>query len=319
MSLKDLSVGDFQFYQDYASKMRDVHEKEFIRQIEPDLMRCLYRGYKLKHNEDMDAYYYDKASGENFYSDKDNFLTLSRMFQSSNTVLPNLMYQVPRAIVIPKKGATPQSAAFMSAALNHYAALNEAKRENQEAVMNAWFYGLGIMKTGYRTVFFPREPIAQEPESMLDKFGEAMRNVDNALGLRPDNLESKERPDIVDYETLFSNSESPLNIMLDHKADLRNCKAVLHRVPRTLYDLENFGDYDEAALNKIYEKYKNQKGTRLSSREVDLNLNELHIQQRNGTWILTWCDEYDKALRYDKSSYQGKGFQFDFLSLTNEP
>ena len=320
MSLKDLSQSDFGFFKEYASKMRTCHEKEFIKQIDPPLMRMLYRGFKLKHNEEQDAYFYDRASDENFYSDKSNFLTLSRMFQSANTILPNLMYQVPRVITIPKKGATPQSAALMSAALNHYNILNESKRENQEAIMNTWFYGIGWKKLGYRTVFFPRDPIAQEPESMLDKFGEAMGQMkQNILGLKPDNLESKERPDIVDYETLFNNSESPLNIMLDHKADLRNCKAILHRLPRTLYDLENFGDYDEEALTEIYEKFKSQKGTRLSSREVDLNLNELHIQQRNGTWILTWVDEYEKALKYDKSSYQGKGFQFEPLVFTNEP
>jgi len=340
MSLKDLTQADFTFYKQYASEMRSCHEKEFLRMAEPDLMRMLYRGFKLKHNQEMDAYYYDKASGDNFYSDKDNFLTLSRMFQGANTILPNLMYQMPRAIAIPKHGATPQSAAIMASALNHYIVLNESKRENQEAVMNAWFFGLGWKKIGYKTVFFPRDPVAQEPESMLDKFGQAVDNMTGnmmgnmlgnmmgnmtgnmmgtASGLKPDNLESRERPDVVDYETLFNTSESPLNIMLDHKADLRNSKTILHHMKRTLYELENFGDYDPVALNEIYEKFKSQKGTRLSSREVDLDLNELHIQQRNGVWILTWVDQYEKALRYDKSTYQGKGFQFEPLSFTNEP
>ncbi len=319
MALTDLTTGDFEFYRRYSDQMRSTHEKEFCRVIDPDLMRMLYRGMKLKHNEENDQYYYDKISGENFFNDKNNFLTLSRMFQGANTILPNLYYQNPQPIAVPKKGATPYSSALMASALKHYMTVNEAKRENQEAVMNAWFYGLGWKKLGYRTVFFPRESIAQEPESMLDKFGEVMRGAANALGLRPDNLESRERPDIVDYETLFNNSESPLNIHLDHKADLRNCKVINHKVPRTLYDLECFGDYDETILEKIYDKMKHKRGTRLSSREIDLNLNEMHIQQRNGVWILTWVDEHDEPFRYEKSTYQGKGFQFEPLVFTNEP
>ena len=34
MALKDLTLGDFQFYKDYAHKMIDCHEREFMQKIE---------------------------------------------------------------------------------------------------------------------------------------------------------------------------------------------------------------------------------------------------------------------------------------------
>lgn len=321
MSVKDLSVGDFDFYKKYVDKMRVTHDREFMCRIDPDLMRCYYRGMNEKYKEDSSRGYNDHQERD-FYNDPSNYMTLSRMFQATNTILPNLYYQNPAPIVIPTK-AEAESAALMSALIKHYMKLNGAKRQNQEAVMNTWFFGIGWKKLGYRTVFFPRENVAGEPESILDKLKGGFNNllgnpIGNQTG-KPDNLESKERPDVVDYETLFNNSESPMNIFLDHKADLLNCKAINHRIPRTLYDMQTYGDYDEAVIQEIYEKMKYDRGSRLDMREIDVNLNEFHVQQRNGVWILTYIEEFNKPMRYEKSTYNGKGFQFSPLVFTNEP
>ena len=307
MSLKDLSDLDFSFYCEYAKKMRNTHDKEFMEVIDPELMRAFYRGKNKKANLlgiDTDS--------------KEHFITYSRIFQASNTILPNLYYQTPRIMAIAKRKQDNDSAALMTAAQNHYNAVNDAKRENQESVMNAWFFGIGWKKCGYRTVFMPKEG-QDQPENKLGMMGQAVQGIKSILGIKPDNLESKERPDIVDYETLFSNAESPMNIMLDHKANLRDSKTILHRLPRTLYDLKQYGDYDEAVLKEIFDKNAYKNGTRLDDREIDLTLNELHVQQRNGIWILTWVEEHTKPLRYELSTYQGKGFQFTPLVLTNEP
>lgn len=310
MSLEQLSQLDFEYYKSYAQKMRTCHEKEFLEVIEPDLIRAFYRGKNKKQSK------------ENLYAkntnSREHFLTFSRIFQASNTILPNLYYQLPKIMGIAGRGADENSAALMTAVLNYYRkpAQNDAKRNNQESVMNAWFFGIGWKKLGYRTVFMPR---VQEPETELKGFAGMVEKAKSVLGMKPDNTESKERPDIVDYEGLYNNAESPMNIMLDHKADLANKKCILNRLPRTLHDLMLYGDYDEGILQEIFDKNKYAKGSRLSTREVELNLNELHIIQRNGTWILTWVDEHHKPLKYELSNYQGKGFQFEPITFSNEP
>lgn len=307
--LTDLSAGDFQFYKRYADGMKDCHENEFVRTIDPDILRAMYRGRVKKDS------YGTKYSVIAEDPTKD-LMAFSRLFQASNTILPNLYYENPSPIIIPKRGSDADSAALMSAILKHYLQLNNGKVQNQEAVLNAWFFGIGYKKMGYRTVFLPRvdEPETRIDTNMLDK----LRSAASSIFGKPDNTESRERPELVDYETLFNDSENPMNVMLDHKADRMNGKARLYRLPRTLSDLENYGDYEENMAD-IEARLKDKFGSRFDSRETDLKLNELHIIQRNGTWILTWLDEYEKPLRYEKSTYQGKGFLCSDLVFTNEP
>ena len=291
--------------------MIECHEREFMQRIEPELVRAFYRGRNKKEDEQYKNDFRTPAER------REHFISYSRIFQATNTILPNLYYQNPRIIVSPSRGGDDSSSALMSSVLNHYMKELHQKEENQEAVLNTWFFGLGWKKIGYQTFFMPQ---TQDPESMIepksgiiDKF---MGGVNSILGKKPDNLESKERPQLVDYETVFNNSESPLNIMLDYKADLKNCKVKLHRMKRTLYELKNFGDYDENEIKVISEKLSKQGGTRLDDREIDTTLNELHIQQRNGIWILTWIEEHNKPLKYDKSDV---GDAFEPLVFTNEP
>lgn len=309
MALTDLSQADFDFYKKYAQSMRTCHEKEFITRIDPDLMRAFYRGFNKKQKE-QDT---DEAG---FYNKREHFLTLTRIFTGTNTIIPNLYYQDPKPIAIPLHGADKNSASLMQALIRHYMKENNSKIENQTAILNAWFFGIGWKKIGYQTAFMPR---VQEPETQLSPMDKIKQGFQNFLGEKPDNNETRDVPQAVDYETLFNNSESPLNVMLDHKTDLLNGRMRLYRLKRTLHDLENFGDYDETALKELFEKMKHERGTRLDSREIELDLNELHIKQRNGLWILTWVDQFQKPLRYNKSTYQGKGFSDSPLVFTNEP
>lgn len=310
MALKDLSDLDFTYYKDYAKKMRDCHEKEFMEVIDPALMRAFYRG-KNKKQSTNNSYNVNEHNRE-------HFLTLSRIFQATNTILPNLYYQNPRIMASAIKMGDPRDGALMTAALNHYMVENKQKQENQEAVMNTWFFGLGWKKQGYRTVFYPE---TQDVESVSSTNQGFMNQVKSMVGMgpKPDSNESKERPEIVDYEGPFNSSESPLNVMTDHKASLRQRRAVLHRVPRTLYDLKNFGNYDKQLLKDIEEKQQYKHGSRLSDREIDLTLNEFHVKHRGGLWILAWVDEHNAALRYDASTAEGCGDGWEPLTFTNEP
>lgn len=315
MALTDLSVADMDYYRNYVKKMKSCHEREFLMRINPRMMRAFYRGMN-RDLPDEQSRTFNETDYKEYWNDTENFLQLSRIFQATNTILPNVYYQNPSPIITGVRGGDEDSAALMSALIKFYMKLNNAKVQNQEAVMNAWFFGIGWKKLGYKTVFFPKDEVAQEPETVLDKVTDTFQGL---MGMKPDNLESKEKPDIVDYEQLFNNSESPMNVYLDHKSDLLNCKAINHALPRSLYDLETYGDYDPQVLAELVEKMRYDKGSRMDSRDVELHLNELHIQQRNGVWILTYVDEFPKPLRYEKSSYLGKGFQFCPLVFTNEP
>lgn len=316
MSLKDLSDGDFQYLKRKAQAMLKCHEDEFVKRIQPDLMRAMYRGRNTKDYQDS------YANRDSYQNDQEHIMALTRMFQSTNTVLPNLYYQNPSPIINPGRDADEDQSALMSALIKHYMKMNNAKVQNQEAVMNSWFFGLGWKKEGYRTVILPR---TNEPEDQIkpSTFGSRfMGGIQTMLGMKeqkPDNTQSKDMPDFVDYETLFNDSESPMNIALDDKTDLLNCKAILHSLPRTLHDLQISGDYDEDILTSLYEEKKVTNGTRLDAREINLTLRELHIWQRNGIWILTYCDEYSKPLKYEPSSSAWKGFLFSPLALTFEP
>lgn len=306
--LSDLSTGDFDFYREYATKMRHCHDAEFMEVIDPDLIRAFYRGKKEKDK---------RFTRIGQPSEEKHLLLMTTIFSAANTILPNLFYQMINPIITPLKDATAESAALLTALLKHYSKLNEAKRENQEACLNAYFFGLGWKKLGYRVSYMPKPQIEQEPETQIKKpfsFTDML-----GFGKKPDSLESKERPEVIESEGLFNASESPLNVMLDHKSDRINRKAILHRLPRTLYELMTFGSYDEKAIDDLYNKHKHIKGSRLNTREIDLELIELHVQQRNGIWILTYVEGFDKPLQYERSTFVGKGFQFEDLAFTSEP
>ena len=311
MSIADLSQADFDWYTDYASKMRKCHDTEMMQEIDPDLIRAFYRGKTKKDQRFV-------RTGRN--TDSEHFLMLTTMFSGANTILPSLYYQNPNPIIQALRDATPESAALLCAALKHYMKVNSAKEENQEAVLNSYWMGIGWKKLGYRIQTATAPEFQQDPESAPVEQKEKPFNFMDMLKPKPNPLQSKERLEFVEEEGLFNASESPLNIALDHKADLRNRKAILHFLPRTLYEIMQFGGYDKETLDELYKKYLHSHGSRLDTRGIDLTLMELHVLQRNGIWVLTWIDGFKKPLQYELSTLDAKcGFQFEPLVLTNEP
>lgn len=314
--LTDLSRGDFDYLVSYSTKMRTCHDSEFMNEIDPDLIRAFYRGRKVKDTR------FQRINPGWSGADSDNhILMLSTIFSAANTILPNLYYQNPNPIITALKGATPDSAALLTALIKYYMKVNKAKQENQDAVLNGYFFGLGWKKIGYHVAQDPMEVAQDEPENVPAPNTSSFSLMKLLKGeqSKPDTLQSKPRMDFDQDEGIVNSSESPLNVMLDHKSDLLNCKALLHRLPRTLYELMSFGGYDKDSLESLYKKHRHAKGSRMDTREIDLVLNELHVRQKNGIWILTWVEGFDKPLQYEMSTWQGKGFQFEPLVLTNEP
>ena len=307
MSLKDLSPNDFSWLREKNRKMKDCHEKEFLNQADPKIMRALYRGMR-KSAEDIKQF-------QEQASKRDNMVTLNRIFTSTNTILPNVYNQNPRKMAIPRNNTSEVSAALMTSSLNYYTKKTRQKEENQEAIMNAWFFGLGWKKVGYHIA---TESDVPGPESKLTMMDKAALGVKSVLGVLPTPTQAKETPDVVRYETLTNSSESPMNVLIDDKGDLRSYKYITHCLPRTLHDLMEFGEYEDEVLNEIMEKYTYQNGTRFDMRDIDLTFNEMMIQNRNGIWLLAFCEEYSKPLRYEKLTHEGE-MPWSPLALTNEP
>ena len=320
--LTELSTADFSFYVKYASEMRKCHDSEFMKEINPNYIRAFYRGKKFK-----DERFTQLGIGQ---TQDEHLLNLCMVFSGANTILPNLYYRNPSAIVTALKGRAEvsgvvpeESAALMSALLKYYSKRNKAKEENQDAALNGYFFGLGWKKISYQMASQPAPQIAEEPETRKE---EGASNF-SFMGLinpqeepkQTDPLQHGERYEFQDEEGLISTSESPLNVAVDHKSDLRNGKAHLHFVNRSLYEIMNFPGYDQSVMAKVYEKYKHSRGTRLDTRDVDLLLMELHVKQRNGTWVLVWIDGFDQPLYYERSILGQHGFQLFPLVFTNEP
>jgi len=328
MALKDLTTGDFEYWKRKSDDMRRLHEMEFLREIDPGLIRAFYRGLRVRR---QDPFLGSSLGGTHAGSGfdprmgattrrREDLVTLSRIFTATNTVLPNLYWQNPRKIAVAKNGTDTQSAALMTAVQNHYMELMDEhgrtqKHENQDSIMDTWFFGLGWKKVGYHMETVPR---AKEPESELGVMDRTSIGIKNILGVQPDQTEARLVPDQVRYERLYNTSESPLMVYLDDKADVRNFRVITHHLKRTLHDLKTFGNYDQSVVDELGDKFGVQRGTRFSDREIELDIFEMMMVQRNGIWILTFADQFDKPLRYDKSTSQGR-IPWSPLIFTYEP
>ena len=202
MALKDLSFNDLTFFRTYSKNMQSCHEKEFLKVVDPDLVRSFYRGKNKKKEER--GLYQDQNSRE-------HYLVYSRIFQSTNTILPNLYYQNPRIMAVPPRKGDVQSAALMTALLNYYMKQNKQKEENQDAVLNTWFFGLGWKKMGYRTTFMQSE---QEPsieaqgqsQGQGGFFDKVKQGFSNFLGNKPDAIAPGASHELIDTEGTLKTS-----------------------------------------------------------------------------------------------------------------
>jgi len=298
VSVKELSTADFKYWKDYNQRDIQTHEDEFLREANPDLMHALYRGYK------------DPAYRQNLRDPaklRNHILAYSKIFTATNTIIPNLMYQMPRYLVVPEFDTDPVQAAAMTAALNKYNKVLKQKMENQQAVLNTWFLGLSWKKIGY---YIPESPKVDEPETEGAEAAEA--GQPQGAGLQFGQLQhtyQKESP--------FNSFESPVNVLIDHKGTLHNFKVITNRLVRTLQDLIEYGQYDPEQMQKLMDENESKNGSRFDAREVKFTLNEKMIEQRNGIWLLVWVDEFDEPLYYEKMDVDE--IPYYPLEFTNEP
>lgn len=277
MGIEDLSSGDFEYLKAYNSKMRAAHEKGFKSEIDPDLMRCFYRGYHTKEYRD-------------FLSDplrrSKHTMTLTKIFANVNTIQPNLYYQNPKIYCVPDKGANPSEAAVITAAMNELMRTTHQKQENQSWVMNAYFFGIGWKKLGYRTSYDM-------------------------------NTASQEVPMLPQDEGVFNTSENPDNVLIDHKGTWNNHKVITHRLKRTLDEIAGNQDYNQDAIEQIRSKNGVTRGSVYEDWEIDVNLNEMMWKTKQGIYVLTYLDESNLPLKYEKLGIDE--LPWVPLVFTNEP
>lgn len=301
MSVKDISQGDFEYWKKQLTKDRRCHEEEYLKEIDPDLMHALYRGYKDKNY---------KASLSDQNKLRNHILTVSKIFTAVNTIIPNLQYQVPRALCLPENGTDPTNAAMMTAALNHYNKVLNQKSENQEAVLSSFFVGLSWKKIGYNS---PSTSMSQPQSDGSGQMAEGLAQSGN-----PDEiLLSGQMQSAIRTESPFNSYESPMNVLIDHRATIRDFKVITHRLRRSLQDLQDYGKYDPQMLDEMTKEYANTNGSRFDARDVFFTINEMMIDQRDGIYILVFADEFDKPLYYERTTFEK--FPWYPLVFTNEP
>lgn len=295
MSVKDLSQGDFEWMRKYVWEDIRCHEKEFLQEANPDLMHALYRGYK---DPQYKLNLKDPQKLRNF------IVTYSKIFTATNTITPNLMYQMPRYLAVPENETDPIMAAGMTSALNHYNKVLKQKAENQMAVLNTWFLGLSWKKLGY---YVPEMPKVETPETEGAEAGQPQ-----GAGLQFGNLQETYKK-----ESPFNSFESPMNVMIDHKGTLMKFKTITNRLVRSLQDLIEYGQYDPEQMEKLITENEGKSGTRFDSRDVSFTLNETMVEQRNGIWLLVFVDEFDEPLYYERMDIDE--IPYYPLVFTNEP
>lgn len=280
MSIKDLSEQDFSWLKKKASNMRQMHEDRFMREIQPELMGALYRGYKSTEYKMLT----DRKDLEQL---KRHVLTYSRIFTACNTIIPNLQYQMPRVLAIPEHGTDPESAATMTAYLNNFHRVSKQKKENQQAVINSFFLGISWKKIGFNH---------GQPDQVT---GSRLQNY-----IKPG---------------LFNTFESPVNVYLDDKGTYNSFKAIVHSVPRSLEDLYTF-NYDAEVIDRIKEEYEKKNGSKYDARDVKFDLNEMIIEGKDGCYMMVYVEQHSKEpLYFDKMDIECVGDVWKPLVFTNEP
>lgn len=292
MSVADLTQQDFSYWKNYLQKDIECHQREFVNCIDPLLLRGFYRGYRTK--EYMNQLMKGNLDTERKRKDA---LTLTRIFTSTNTILPNLYYENPRILAIPQYGQSPIPAALLSSALNYYMIKLKQKEENQNAVMNAYFFGIGWKKVGYKV------------------------NYVNQQAGTSSNFEQGMIPAIPYEETLVNTSESPENVLIDHKGTWRNFRVITHRIKRSLFDVENmYGESEDAqpAIEDFRLRAERASGSNYEARDHEEYVNEQMIEMRDGIYILTSIDGINKPLRFERIAGCGE-WAWSPLVFTNEP
>lgn len=284
--LKDLSQGDVDYLKKHLTEARSFQEKEFKAKIDVELYKSYYCGDDYKKDNAIDQIY-----------EEDEYINLNKIYPANNRVVPTLYYQNPKITFTARKNSTDFSAKILTAAVNYSYREMKIKKENQMAILDAWYAGFGCTKIGYQASFAYKQA---KPKGMLGKLKDAV------MGQQPD---KEERIiDYIEYEGPFVNRINPVNVFRDPKQPSGKDRLLWIRYPKTLEDIitSDVYEYDNNFITRFRGK---------DSREVELEIYEGWLLTRKGLFIIALCEGYRDPIRYEQSSWKGDNLPFSFISF----
>ena len=288
MSIKNLSIADKDFFKKHLSEAKGLQEKEFLAEINKDTLKAYYRGL----DQEQQKYFSQLVNIES-----PEFATINKFFPSTNRITPSLYWRNPKIYFRPMKKTSDFSAKILTSVINYIYREKNLKHENQMSILDAWYWGFSGCKIGYQTDIKYKEP----KKNMGQKIKEAFRTP------------SKEEREIdyVEYEGPWARRISPFNILFDPYQSTGHDRIIWIKYEKTLDDILNSDLYE-------YDNDFAQKWNKKDAREVKIILWEGWVRTKDGLYIYTICDQYDKPLRWEKSSWLGDGFPLCFLQFANE-
>ncbi|MBU2177456.1 MAG: hypothetical protein KJ556_20380, partial [Gammaproteobacteria bacterium] len=235
-----------------------------------------------------------------------NRMTLNRLFPATATLITQLYPVNPKFVPIAKRKQDEFNALVTTSAMNYYYDQMRALRENQFAILSAWFYGFGCTKQGWRTVFKKTEKATVSP-------GEGMGGKIKGFFSGGTQVEEEESAEYIAEDGPFLNYINNKHIYFDCDQPMDRGKYFTQWIPKTLADIREAGIY--AADADFFNRFKRAK----DEREVTVDLYEQWHWCKDGMYVMVMCDGYDKPLRYDKVPYYGEGFPFKILKFNLEP
>lgn len=301
--MSTITRGDFSYYKNELFRDKSYHEDEYLNRIEPDRILAYYEGTRKLNNDGLE------------YDDNDlSRIALNKIFTATNTVASTLYPSNPGFTATAKREQDELNAKVARAAMNYYFEEMNALEENQRAIINAWLFGFGCIKQGWRTVFRKKSSVTvndndikNKVPSVLEKLGISTQPVGDV------NVEIDNDEEFVALEEPFIYCVDNSSIIMDRTQPFGKGKRISQHLKRSLYELRCSSNYnlDDDFIKKFSRK-KDQ-------RECILDVYEIWLQLPDGIHILTMVDGWDKPIRWDKSPYMAEGFPFTLLRLNLEP
>ena len=303
--MADITYGDFTYWKKFLFKMRDYHDKEFTERIEPEKLKTCFEGKYVSEKED----YRTQISNSQAGVDK---IRINKFFPATATVVSTLYPQNPKYVVTGRRDGDDVTAKVLASSMNYYMEEMGAKNENQMAILNAWFNGFGCVKQGWYTSFGTsgsNNAATAQPAGFMGKLKQMFTGTD----AQDTNIEQEDNEFIIE-DRPFLLSVDPNDIFLDHERPFKKHRVIAHKLKKTLQDIRTCGLY-----NDLDDDFYASLRTSDDDRDVELTLWEVWLMQKDGLYLMTYCDRWQKPLRWQKMGYLSEGFPFQLLRLNQEP
>jgi len=299
-----ISGKDLKFYKDKLHKDKDFHRREFLERIDPDRIDAYFEGnpdaiYKGGRAESY--YNYLNDSSQNV-----GRIAMNSIFPATSTLVAQFYPQNPKFIGIPKREGDELRAKVAASAMNYYYDQMLAVKENQRAIISAWMYGIGYTKQGWRTVFKQNPGVQVNDTSQ--SIGQKIKQVFTGT---PSMEEVGDREYIAD-EGPFLEFVNPRDVYLDSEQPYGKHRFIHQRIPKSVYEIRTSGLY--TVTDDFFAKF--QQGR--DERHTIIDLYESWVWMPDGIYVLVTIDDWNKALRWDKTPYASEGFPYKILTLTQQ-